>query len=119
MVVLTRAEYDDLVARAVEADEDGADVALFADRMADLKAGRDVVLPTEVTARLLKGATLIKALRKWRGLTQVQMADRTGLAQSYISEIETVGKKGSAEALEKIAVALDVDVDWLTDSGRG
>ena len=119
MVVLTRADYDDLVARAAEADEDAADAALFADRMADLKAGRDVVLPAEVTARLLKGATLIKALRKWRGLTQVQLAERTGLAQSYLSEIETVGKKGSAEALEKIAAALDVDVEWLTDGARG
>lgn len=118
MVVLTRADYDDLVARAAEADEDAADAALFADRMADLKAGRDVVLPPEVTALLLKGASMIKALRKWRGLTQVQMAERTGLAQSYLSEIETVGKKGSADALEKIAVALEVDVEWLTDGPR-
>lgn len=119
MVVLTRADYDDLVARAAEADEDAADAALFADRMADLKAGRDVVLPAEMTARLLKGATLIKALRRWRGLTQVQMAERTGLAQSYLSEIETDGKKGSTRPLKKIAAALEVDVEWLTDGVRG
>lgn len=119
MVVLSRAEYDDLVARAAEADEDAADAAMFADRMSDLKAGRDVVLPAEVSAAMLKGATLIKALRRWRGLRQYQMIERTGLSQSYISEIETDGKKGSAEALEKIAAALDVPVEWLTDGGRG
>lgn len=88
MVVLTRADYDDLVARAAEADEDEADAALFDERMADLKAGRDVVLPAEVSRLVLKGATLPRALRKWRGLTQVQLAEMTGLAQSYLSELE-------------------------------
>lgn len=113
MVVLTRADYDDLVARAAEADEDAADAALFSDRMADLKAGRDVMLPAEVSAKLLKGATLIKALRKWRGLTQVQLSDATGLGQGYLSEIETGAKSGSRDALEVIANALDVPADWL------
>lgn len=114
MVVLTRADYDDLIARAAEADEDDADAALFDERMADLKAGRDVVLPAEVSRLVLKGATLPRALRKWRGLTQVQLADATGLAQSYLSELEAQeGKKGTAEAWAKIAHALDVPVGWL------
>lgn len=114
LVVLSREDYDDLVARAADVDEDEADAALYAERAADLKAGRDVVLPPEVSARLLKGATLIKALRKWRKLTQVQMAERTGQSQSYLSEIEAEGgKKGSPEVLAKIAEALDVPVDWL------
>lgn len=93
-----------------------SDAALFDERMANLKAGVDVVLPAEVTAAMLKGATLIKALRKWRGLTQVQLADATGLAQSYLSELEAEGRKtGSPEAWAKIAAALDVDVNWLTE----
>ena len=119
MVVLTRADYDDLVARAAEADEDAADAALFSDRMADLKTGRDVVLPAEVSGAMLKGATLLRALRKWRGVTQVQLAETTGLAQSYLSELEAQGgKKGTAEAWTKIAQALDVPTDWLEGDNR-
>lgn len=120
MVVLTRADYDDLVARAAEADEDEADAALFDDRMADLKAGRDVVLPAEVTTAMLKGATLLRALRKWRGLTQVQLAEVTGLSQSYVSELEAQGGKGgTAEAWTKIAQALDVPLEWLCEEEAG
>ena len=78
------------------------------------KAGRDVVLPDEVSRLVLKGATLLRALRKWRGVTQVQLAEMTGLAQSYLSELEAQeGKKGTAEAWAKIAQALDVPADWL------
>lgn len=115
MVVLTRADYDDLVARAAEADEDEADAALFDERMADLKAGRDAQLPAEVSAAMLKGATLLRAVRKWRGMTQVQVADQTGLGQGYLSELETGAKKGSRDALEVLAAALNIPAEWLTD----
>lgn len=83
--------------------------------MADLKAGRDALLPAEVSAAMLKGATLLRAVRKWRGMTQVQVADLTGLGQGYLSEIETGAKKGSRDALEVLAAALNVPADWLTD----
>lgn len=92
-----------------------SDAALFDERMAELKDGRDVVLPAEVSRLVLKGATLLRALRKWRGVTQVQLAEMTGLAQSYLSELEAQeGKKGTAEAWAKIAQALDVPADWLS-----
>lgn len=92
-----------------------SDAALFDERMAELKAGRDVVLPAEVSRAVLKGATLLCALRKWRGVTQLQLAEATGLAQSYLWELEAQdGKKGTAEAWAKIATALDVPVGWLT-----
>ncbi len=94
-----------------------SDAALFDERVADLKAGRDVVLPAEVSRLILKGATLPRALRKWRGVTQVQLAEMTGLAQSFLSELEAQeGKKGTAEAWTKIAQALDVPADWLADA---
>lgn len=114
MVVLSRADYDALVAAAADAEEDEADIALFDERMAALKDGRDAVLPQEVSASMLKGATLLKAVRKWRGITQVQLAEHTGLAQSYLSELEAEGgKKGAREAWLKIAGALDVPADWF------
>lgn len=114
MVVLSRADYDALIAAAAEAEEDEADAALFDSRMAELKDGLDAILPTDVTAAMLKGASLLKAVRKWRGLTQVQLAEQTGLAQSYLSELEAEGgKKGARDAWIKIAGALDVPSGWL------
>ena len=114
MVVLTRADYDALIAAAADAEEDAADAAMFDDRMAELANGLDAVLPPEVTAAMLKGASLLKAIRKWRSVTQVQLAEQTGLAQSYLSELEAEGgKKGARDAWIKIATALDVPADWL------
>lgn len=93
-----------------------SDAALFDDRMAELKSGRTVLLPGEVAGSMLKGSTLLRALRKWRGVTQDQLAEMTGLAQSYLSELEAQGGKGgTAEAWAKIAQALDVPADWLAE----
>lgn len=113
LVVLTREDYDTLIARAAEAEEDDADAALFDERMADLKAGREDVLPPEVSAGLMKGDTLVKSLRKWRGITQGRLCNLTGLAQGYVSDIERGAKRGSSEALASIAAALDVPAEWL------
>ena len=113
LVVLPRADYDALVAGAAEAEEDAADAAAYRERMAALSAGVDEVLPEPVSSAILKGDRLMKAIRRWRGLTQVVLAEQTGLAQGYLSEIEAGTKRGSEEALERIAAALEVPVDWL------
>lgn len=113
MVVLPRADYDALAARAADADEDAADAATYAASKRDLAAGLDTVLPPEVSAALLKGDRLLKALRKWRGVTQVDLAARTGLAQGYLSDIERGEKSAPSETLTRIADALDVPIDWL------
>ena len=116
LVVLTRAEFDALIAAAAEAEEDAADVAIFDERMAALAAGTDVVLPAEVSAFMLKGDSLLKALRKWRGMTQMELAFRTGVAQGYISDLEARRKPGTVETLAKIAAALEVDPSWMPNT---
>lgn len=115
MVLLSRAEYDALVAAAA-IDEDAADVAIYDARMADLAAGRDAVLPAEVSKIMLDGNSLLRSLRKWRGLTQADIAARTGLAQGYVSDLEAKRRDGTPETLDKIAAALDVPADWLRRS---
>lgn len=50
----------------------------------------------------------IKALRKERGLTQTELAKRSGLAQSAISYIETEGKKPNITTISQLAEALGV-----------
>ena len=114
LVILPRAEYEDLARRAAEIEEDEADVAIYDARKAEASA----VLPAEVTARMLRGDRLLKALRKWRGLTQVDIVAMAGIGQGYLSDLETGRRKGSSEALQKLAVALDVPASWLVDATR-
>ena len=64
---------------------------------------------------MLKGDSLLRALRKNAGLAQSELASRAGIGQGYLSEIETVGSKKSpsAETLIALAKALGVEQDWL------
>ena len=42
-------------------------------------------LPEAVSSAILKGDSLLEALRHWRGLTQVDLAASAGLTQSCLS----------------------------------
>ncbi len=55
----------------------------------------------------------IRGLRKERGLTLKQMARRTGLSVSLLSQIERAESSASISSLYKIAVALDVPIKEL------
>ena len=81
--------------------------------MAALESGRDAALPVEVSAAMLRGESLLRALRSWKGLTQQELAARTGLAQGSISDLETSRKAGSDETLRALAAALVIDQSWL------
>lgn len=113
LVVLARAEYEALVSAAALVDEDDADVAIYDLRKAELAAGRDHVLPAEVSHGLLRGESRLKAIRKWRGLTQIALADRAGVGQGYLSDLERGRKRSAPDTLAALARALDVPADWL------
>jgi transcriptional regulator with XRE-family HTH domain len=53
-------------------------------------------------------AARIKAVRKSKGLTQVQLAPRIGIQQSHLSAIER-GDAGVGARLVRIAAALGVE----------
>ena len=55
----------------------------------------------------------IKEVRKQRSLTQANLAELTGMSNSYISYIETAKKQASLESLVQISNALGVTVDEL------
>ncbi|MBU3069221.1 helix-turn-helix domain-containing protein [Aestuariicella sp. G3-2] len=61
----------------------------------------------------------IKELRKQKGLTLEQLAEKIGSGKSYIWEIENKGvKRPSAEKLAAIAKELDVTTDYLIDDAQ-
>ena len=54
-------------------------------------------------------ATQIKVLREQQGLTQTQLADKAGMKQSQISELEDVNHQGwKVRTLKKLAKAFDL-----------
>jgi hypothetical protein len=113
LVVLSRAEYEALMARGDEDAEDAADVAIYDARKAELAAGGEV-LPPEVSAAILRGDSRLKAIRKWRQETQLYLQSQTGIGQGYLSDLESGRRTGTVETLEKLALALKVPVAWLS-----
>jgi DNA-binding XRE family transcriptional regulator len=115
MVLLTRAEFDAMVEALNEAEEDAADAEIYRVRKADLDAGFDVILPVEVSARCRKGESLLRAVRNWRGMTQAEVAEKTGFTQGYLSDLESGKREGTAQTLRMIAKALEIDPVMLVD----
>jgi DNA-binding XRE family transcriptional regulator len=71
-------------------------------------------LPNEVVDEIYAGQeTPIKILRKYRKVTQADLAKAAGLSRPYLTEIESGKKNGSVKALTHIANALDVPVSLL------
>ena len=62
----------------------------------------------EVTAMSLALGNRIRALRRLKRMTQLQLAEQLGISVSQVSVIERGLKRPSAEQLEKIAAALNV-----------
>ena len=72
------------------------------------------MLPAEVSAVVLRGESRLKAIRNWRGETQLDLNSKTGIAQGYLSDLENGRRAGTPETMAKLAHALDVPVEWLT-----
>lgn len=69
--------------------------------------------PVATTTKFLPGKN-IHNYRKKAGLTQLDLANKTGLKQSYISRIEECRINPRRDTLRKIAKALRVDEGILT-----
>ena len=96
---------------AGSAAEDAEDAALFE----RARAENDEWFPAEVANRIAHGENVLKVIREWRGLTQAQLAKKTGRATQYLSQLET-GKRSIGRKIARIlAPALNVSEDVLTD----
>ncbi len=111
LVMLPKAEYEALLRAAAEAEEDAADVAAYDAAKADLHDSER--LPFEVSQMILRGDSLLKALRAWRDETQMYLSYRTNLSQGFISDLENGHRKMTDEVAQLLAAALDVPVHWL------
>jgi transcriptional regulator with XRE-family HTH domain len=64
-------------------------------------------------------ADKIKRLRKERGWSQAELAERLGVHDGHISRIETGKYQPSVDVLWKLARTLEVSADYLLDEEAG
>lgn len=112
VAIIPRKEYEALVAKAAEADEDAGTARLVARARKEVAAGAPL-LPNEVVDRLANGENPVRVLREWRGETQMHLAFKTNLSQGHISDIENGRRTGTPAALRLIADVLKVPLDLL------
>jgi transcriptional regulator with XRE-family HTH domain len=62
-------------------------------------------------------ARRMKEIRKEKGWKQIDLADKAGIDKNMISYYENEKYIPSADALIKIAVALDISIDYLLIEG--
>ncbi len=60
----------------------------------------------------------IKCVREQRGLTQVELSQKTGLHAAQVSHFETGNRLPCAKNLRVICIALNVSADYLLDLRR-
>ena|SRR5438128_2068627 len=113
-VTLTRAEYEALIERLEDAEDNAFLDAIEArERAIGKDKARADYLPAELVRLLIDGEHPVRVWRAHRGLTRETLAAAAGIAPSYLSEIETRRKPGSFSALVKLASALHISLDDL------
>ncbi|WP_058300510.1 helix-turn-helix domain-containing protein [Gorillibacterium timonense] len=66
----------------------------------------------------LKIALRIRAFRKLKGLTQLELAERMGVSVSVLGSLERGTRKVDGKLIRRIAEVLDVKEEELLDVGQ-
>jgi len=113
-VTLRKRDWQALMARL----EDLEDIAAIEERLAhETKVGKAVARRDYMTGdelrRILDDESPVKVWRDKRGLSQRALAEQAGVSPSYLAEIETGKKPGSADALRKLSRVLEIPMENL------
>lgn len=74
----------------------------------------DIWFPNDVVkANALDGDCLIKAWREHFGLTQAELAEKAGMKQSSLAQLEKAETTPRKATLAKLAKAMDISVEQL------
>ncbi len=77
-------------------EEDLQDIRDFDRINAAIERGDEELIPSAVVYAILDDENPIKVWRKYRGLTQQQLADKVKISKPYLSQIETGKRKGTS-----------------------
>ena len=114
LAVLPVAEYE----RLQEAAEMLEDVSAYDEAKRALAAGEEELVPHEYVKRMLEGESPIRVWREFRGLKGRELADKAGISQPYLSQLESGERDGSFETMRKIAEILNVSLDDLAPASK-
>ncbi len=79
-----------------------------------LYAREEGTIPNEVMARVvMDGLTPLRAWREHLGLTQAGVAERLGVSQSALAQLEAPGAKPRKSTLRRIAAALGLSLEQV------
>ncbi len=106
IAMLPVVEYE----RLLEIAEDQADNAAAARAEKRRLAGEEYV-PFELVNAIINGENALRTWRKYRGLTQMQLAERAKVRGATVSEIESGKAQGKPALWRALADVLDVTVD--------
>ncbi len=109
LIVVPEADYD----RLVELAEMAEDVIAYDEAKRKLAKGDDELVPAEIADRLTSGENPIRVWRDYRGLSASALAEKAGITQPFLSQIEGGKREGTVTTLRRIAEALSVAIDDL------
>ena len=113
MAVLPIADYE----RLLELAEDKADV-MAAEKAAERRGKGEEYVPAAIVDRILDGENALRVWRQYRKLSLKQLAEKSGVGLSYISELERSLKNGPGQVWAKLARALRVTVEDILPDER-
>ena len=90
------------------------DIRAYDEAKANIEAGEELI-PSKVAYALLDGKNPIRVWREYRGLTQQQLAEKSGISKPYLSQLESGKRNGTTDILKNIAQALHVGLDELVN----
>jgi len=88
----------------------------FLEKFKKEETQEEVTIPHEVVGMVIKNNwNLLRAWRKYKGLTQKELAEKVGISQSALSQLERKENLRRTKTLEKIAKVLGLNVEQLLD----
>jgi DNA-binding XRE family transcriptional regulator len=95
----------------IEAAEDAVDARVASEIKRRLATGEEELISAEMVDRMIDGENKLLLWREHRGMSAKELAEATGLAAPYITQLETGKREGSIETFKKIATACRVGID--------
>lgn len=86
---------------------------IFSELIQQYSDDENLTVPHEVVSASIDGDSMIKAWREYFGLTQRVLADRIGISQPTLANLEKAGANPRKSTLKKIAEALGIKLAQL------
>ncbi len=87
------------------------DIRDFDTIISAIERGEEELIPAEVVYPIQDGDNPIKVWREYRALSQLELAETSGISVPYLSQLESGKRIGSLDVLKRIAKALEVELE--------